>query len=224
MKTDTNCCYCISKCMTTYCRITTYITGARLSVRWVYFQKKYHNSQKCTHPLLEELLKFIACGCIFERLQYYELNVLIKKCNGYSHDYIALHYRMGPLILKEKVGQTTTMKPAESKMKIFHPKLQCTNMGMNVRSLILLHGQKLFQPPVPSACKFSATLNKQYVATPSVKSALRKPKPHRSKCVQNVKSQRSQHFHMRACGDCSMICKFSVQFTMKKGCVTGQGS
>ena len=149
--------------------------------------------------------------------------VLIKKCSGYSHDYIALHYRMGPLTQKEKVGQTTTMKPAKSKMKIFHLKSQCTNMGTNVRSLIL-HGQQLFQLPVPSACKYSATLNKHNVGTSSVKSALRKPKPYRKKHAQNVNRQRSPHFLTKICEDCSMICTFNVQFTVKKGSVTGQGS
>ena len=84
---------------------------------------------------------------------------------------------MSLLALKEKVGQTTP--------EILHMQLMATN----VRSLILPHGQKLFQLPVPSACKYFATLNKQYVATPSVKSALAKPKFHKNKHVKNVKDK-----------------------------------
>ena len=137
---------------------------------------------------------------------------------------IPLHYRMDPLSLKKKVEQTTPVDLQLIEVKISHPKLQLTNMGMNVRSLIHLHGQKLFKLSVPSACKYSATLNKHIVGTPFVKSALRKPKTYRKKNAQNVIRQMSPRFLMKSCGDCSMICKFNVQARTKKGSVTGQGS
>ena len=97
---------------------------------------------------------------------------------------------MDLLALKEKVGQTTPIVP--------HMQL----MAMNVRSLILLHGQKLFKLTVPSACKYSATLVKQIVAISSVKSALDESKPHRNKHAQSVIRQQILFHHMRACGDC----------------------
>ena len=45
------------------------------AVRWAYFREKYYNSQKIAHPpsSFVELLKFIAHGWSFERLQYMPL-------------------------------------------------------------------------------------------------------------------------------------------------------
>ena len=49
--------------------LCVYIYRARLwRVRWEYFWEKYHNSWKYSTSFLEELLKFIAHGHIFERI------------------------------------------------------------------------------------------------------------------------------------------------------------
>ena len=54
-------------------------------MRWAYFQEEYHNSQKYTHPVFEEPLKFIAHGCIFKKLWYmFTLLVYTIRCSSYT--------------------------------------------------------------------------------------------------------------------------------------------
>ena len=59
--------------------LQAYITRARLSVKWVYFQEKYYNSQNYAYPPpFEKPLKFIVHGRIFKRLQCYD-NISVKE-------------------------------------------------------------------------------------------------------------------------------------------------
>ena len=115
------------------------------------------------------------------RFGYWGSTVLWGKMRCLIH---SLHYRIHPLT--QKIGQATPVEPAymqSIQVKIFQLPI---NMGMSVRSLILLHAT---QPTVPSACKYSATLVKQIVVISSVKSALDESKSHRNKHAQSVISQ-----------------------------------
>ena len=76
MKADTICCSCISKYMTKEALQNhyMYISRVRLTgmwgVRWVYFQEKYHNSRKYTHPPLWGATWVYHPWTHFERLWY----------------------------------------------------------------------------------------------------------------------------------------------------------
>ena len=61
----------------------------KLHVRWVYFQEKYHNSQKYVcPPLFEEILKFIAHGHIYCNLHELPYDSTNELYNDNSYYYI----------------------------------------------------------------------------------------------------------------------------------------